>query len=347
MGNSAMCILMRKIMDQRVHSVPGIPCLYCYIYRTGDRRYFIKTQFKGRIYVKNLEVSQRVTINKLKRLAKEAVLKIKKTANKSMTAWIEEYIVLRQLKPKTALEYRRILCKYSLDNEANHKLFMQTVAAKRNLCQIARTVNAFFRWLIEIGVSVRNPAALIKLPKARTRRRCLSHREVQQLYREILKENSELQLLTHLLCETGARISSILSLKVSDFRKDGLHLFNVKCDHAYPHAVPLSRETKQLWDNVVANKKGAVFSGSGAGIKRRLRIILDCLFNQDSGAERIVIHSLRHTAATLALQAGIPLELVGQMLDHININTTYQIYAQPSQRQIRHAFGVLHQSYGR
>ena len=334
-------------MDHKVHSVPGIPCLYRYVYRTGNKRYFIKTQFKGRIYVQNLDIQSDVTETKLKRIAQAAVFKIKANASKSMSTWIEEYIVLRRLKPKTAIEYRRILRRYSLNNDANHKQFMQTVTSHRNLCQIARTVNAFFRWLIEIGVPVRNPAALIKLPKASTRKRCLSHRDVQQLYREILNENSELQLLTHLLCETGARISSILSLKVNDLKKDGLHLFNVKCGHAYPHAVPISPQTKQLWDSVVTNKKGAVFSGSGAGIKRRLRVILDRLFNQDPSAERIVIHSLRHTAATLALQAGVPLEIVGRMLDHININTTYQIYARPSQRQIQHAFHALHQSFGR
>lgn len=332
-------------MDQRVHSVKGVPCLYCYTYRSGAKRYFIKTQFRGHIYTENLSVPLHASLNQLKQLTRRAVAAIKDSVHKKLQNWLEDYIVLRQLKPKTAIEYRRILGKYSFDDQANQKLFMQTISSGRNVCQTVRTVNAFFRWLIENGVKIKNPAAMAKLPKARIRTRTLSSKDIQLLYRELASESLELQLLTRLLCETGARISSILALKSTDLHPDGLHLYNIKCDRAYTHAIPLCKETKALWDKLTPQTGENLFEGKARLLQRWLRRLLDRLFNTDPTEERIVIHSLRHTAATIALQSGLSMEIVSQMLDHISINTTYQIYARSSKQQIQDAFGSLWQSY--
>ncbi|MBQ8037559.1 MAG: tyrosine-type recombinase/integrase [Proteobacteria bacterium] len=332
-------------MENKVHAVKGIPCLYCYVYRSGKKRYFIKTQYKGHIYTQNLSVPERIHPNKLKQLAFAATQQIKKSKQKSLQEYLEDYIILRQLKPKTAREYRRILRQYTFNETDNQKLFMQSVVSARNLIQITRTVNAFFRWLIENGVSIRNPAALVKPPKVHVRSRTLSLRDIKKLYRALQNESIELQLLTRLLCETGARISSILALSANDLKKDGLHLYNVKCGRAYPLAIPLSKETQALWAKVCQNNQ-TLFAANAPSLTRHLRRLLDKLFNTEPNTERIVIHSLRHTTATLALQSGIPIELVGQMLDHVNINTTYHIYARPSLRQLQNAFVSLQRSYG-
>jgi integrase len=46
-----------------------------------------------------------------------------------------------------------------------------------------------------------------------------------------------------------------------------------------------------------------------------------------AGVPRISIHGLRHTAATLALEGGEPIEVIRQLLGHKRISTTADIYA--------------------
>jgi integrase len=46
----------------------------------------------------------------------------------------------------------------------------------------------------------------------------------------------------------------------------------------------------------------------------------------DPRVKRITVHGLRHTAATLMLNAGIPVHVVAARLGHSNVNITWQTY---------------------
>ncbi len=46
-----------------------------------------------------------------------------------------------------------------------------------------------------------------------------------------------------------------------------------------------------------------------------------------SGVRRIKFHGLRHTSATLALKAGVPVKVVAQRLGHAKTDITNDIYA--------------------
>jgi integrase len=48
---------------------------------------------------------------------------------------------------------------------------------------------------------------------------------------------------------------------------------------------------------------------------------------KSSGLPRIRFHDLRHTFATLALQAGVPLKVVSDILGHANISITGDTYS--------------------
>jgi integrase/recombinase XerC len=52
------------------------------------------------------------------------------------------------------------------------------------------------------------------------------------------------------------------------------------------------------------------------------RLVKDALLNVGLNSDRLTAHSLRHTAATIALLKGAELAEVQQMLRHQNINTT-------------------------
>lgn len=55
-------------------------------------------------------------------------------------------------------------------------------------------------------------------------------------------------------------------------------------------------------------------------------IVKNCFINAGYNSDRLTAHSLRHTAVTLSLIGGLPLEEVQQFARHKNISTT-QIYA--------------------
>lgn len=57
-------------------------------------------------------------------------------------------------------------------------------------------------------------------------------------------------------------------------------------------------------------------------------------FGRDKNGETLSPHSLRHTFATQALQAGVPLEVVSKLLDHQSPATTIKVYARFSDAQI-------------
>lgn len=52
-------------------------------------------------------------------------------------------------------------------------------------------------------------------------------------------------------------------------------------------------------------------------------------------------HIMRHTAATLMVEAGVPLEMVGQYLGHTNIAVTYRTYARFQPNAMREAAAAL------
>jgi integrase len=46
-----------------------------------------------------------------------------------------------------------------------------------------------------------------------------------------------------------------------------------------------------------------------------------------AGLPRIRLHDLRHTAATLALQAGVPISVVSRWLGHKSTQMTFDVYS--------------------
>lgn len=329
----------------RVQSYPGISCLYFYPYKDGRKRYFVKVQCNNKIMHKTLDTADKPSFRQLQKMANSAVkaLKQKHHSGRSFEAWIQDYIVVHRLCSKTAKSYRAILSRFSFNDEQNAETIKNIILKGKNCCQIVRTVNCFFKWLIQNQVQVINPAVNIRIPQSQARSRTLTQSEIRRLYQEIEKFDLSTQVFVRLLLETGARVSSISALLVGNLKPDGLCLKNFKTRRNYRMKTLLSPTTRVLCEKLIADKPplASFFSERPQTMIYRLRHLLDRLFNQPPCEERIVIHSLRHTAATIAIQNGISLETVSCMLDHANINTTYHIYAKLSQKQLNHGFSAL------
>jgi len=152
-----------------------------------------------------------------------------------------------------------------------------------------------------------------------------------------------IRLAATLLFGTAARVGAILDLTWDrvDFDRG---IINLRLPDSATRkgraVVPMNPMTRAalsvaapaaLSDYVVEHAGGPVRSirtGISAALER-------------AGLEGVRIHDFRHTAAVEMLGAGVSIELVGQMLGHSNLGTTYRIYGRFLPEHMQDAANVL------
>ena len=155
------------------------------------------------------------------------------------------------------------------------------------------------------------------------------------------KEGKRNYALIHLLITTGLRTIEIERANIEDIRNVAntsvLYVMGKGRDTKDEY-VKLTYETlKAINDylstrNIKDNKEPLFISLSDRTNGQRLKtrsirdIIKKAYRNIGINSDKITTHSLRHTAITLSLLGGTPLQEVQQMARHSNINTT-MIYA--------------------
>lgn len=62
---------------------------------------------------------------------------------------------------------------------------------------------------------------------------------------------------------------------------------------------------------------------------------------KSAGLDRVGLHTLRHSAASVMLSNGVPITVVSQLLGHSGISITVDVYGHVSPEISRDAFNVL------
>jgi len=146
---------------------------------------------------------------------------------------------------------------------------------------------------------------------------------------EAIKNDPELDLFTRLSLSTGARLNSVVNLTVKSFNDGNITVFDFKSQSTYQSFVSTS-----LLPNMDEVLKGLkpndyVIGGSETmynprTIQRRLKKHLDTLFNTGldvkDAQNRIVVHSLRHTFASLLVIAGTPIYNLMRLMNHTSMD---------------------------
>lgn len=144
------------------------------------------------------------------------------------------------------------------------------------------------------------------------------------------------RLLLMLMYNTGARVSEIAALTVSNLRLDtggSIHITGKGRKH---RTVPLWRESVRLlreWLRrgarpsdapLLPNARGKHMTRSG--IEHRLRVLVARAEIQDPSISRVRVspHTIRHTTAMHLLQSGVDLSVIAMWLGHEDIQTTHQ-----------------------
>ncbi len=147
---------------------------------------------------------------------------------------------------------------------------------------------------------------------------------------------------------TGMRLKEVVGLRLDDWDRDA-HLLHVPTDSKTPQArtIPLSAEAEAVLTSLPRppTRSGFLFrDGEGepyataSGRNRITKATIAAM--RAAGIERASFHTLRHTAATWMVRAGVPLYEVQRILGHSTPLMT-QRYAALAPDDLRRAVDVL------
>lgn len=212
----------------------------------------------------------------------------------------------------------------------------------RTLDRYRMQICSFFNWCQDEGIITANPARNIKQIKYVAQHRdALTHMEVERL-RAVIRTPLQSALVEALLA-SGCRISEMLSLKKEDInwldhsafvigkgkKKRQIH-FNAKAIVVL-QAYLKSRNDSSPWLFVTdISPHNQLQPHSAQAMMKKLRALAGI-------SKPLTPHVLRHTFATFALEADMPIEEVSELLGHSNLDTT-RIYAEISQAKLKNDY---------
>lgn len=188
-----------------------------------------------------------------------------------------------------------------------------------------------------------NPAMKVKRYKIQnTRERFLRTSEIEELYKQTILQDEKkghgdmLEVFTKLALTTGARLEGILNIKKRDIdlQSDIIRITDFK-NGGEIYSGYITNTTRDLLDSKLKlmnyNDHLVSFNNDGKQIsarqiQTRLKPILDDLFNVGMDikdrANRIVIHSLRHTFASQLAISNVPIRQIQDLMNHADITQT-------------------------
>ena len=217
---------------------------------------------------------------------------------------------------------------------------------------------------VKLQLVVRNVAMLVDPPaKAKRDLRPLTREEAQSLLATV--EGDPYEALYTLALHTGARQGELLALRWSDVKDGALTIRHT-----------LRQGTAELGEpKTAASRRVLQLGGTARAVLRRHKAAqaaarfmagrkwqaLDFVFSTSKGTPldainvtkalkrslkaaglpEVRFHDLRHSYATLALEAGVDLAVVSKSLGHSNVSTTADIYLHWTKRSAEQTASVM------
>jgi integrase len=325
--------------------------------QNGDITYYIVHKVNGRqVWQKVGKKSEGVTEKKafdLKNsiyLKKRLGLDISQKNYKYLTfdEISEQYFLSKEARNKSNRKYRLMYDKHikpslgnttveRLDNTLVYKLQSNKIQyglSESSINIIVKLIKRIANFAINEEIIAFNPFKNIELLKVNNSRlRYLSNDEIIKLY-ELIKQDNDLTMFVKLALTTGARANSLLSIAKKDININlkSVTLKDFKRNNTYIGY--LDDESLELIEDHIKDKSinTPLVKLSYQSIYKKLTAI----FNQfNSGldkkdrANRVVIHTLRHTFASHLAIAGTPIQKIQKLMNHKDIKQT-MMYAKLS-----------------
>jgi len=186
----------------------------------------------------------------------------------------------------------------------------------------------------ERELNISNPVVGVKDLKTDNKRERFLNVEEVKLLIDSVKDDKLLYHFVKMALSTGARLESILHIQkkdidlkhnkitIKDFKNNSTYT-GFFSDDNYLEEVKKSISKISVNDYYIGRKS---IPSPNRTIQRKLKVILDRLFNQGLDSRdfknRVVIHTLRHTFASILVINGVPIFTVKTLLNHSSIEMT-------------------------
>lgn len=249
--------------------------------------------------------------------------------------FIKYQMNVRGLSPRTLEEYEKNLKQFVIWAQP-HGLRWSTISKQHidkwtaemttngikaaTVKQRISTLRTLFAWMQHEGIREDNPARYCQTPKIAEKLPSAADMDAIDAYLStpsVTKEERDVKMLTAIICETGCRLSEALNIRKSDFQQCGIR---IKGKGGYERIVFYGQRTKNAI-RAAAPTGDVLFEGwSDVSIRYAMYRTLGNVIPS------VHPHMLRHTFAMRALNSGMAMNEVSQLLGHKHITTT-QIYA--------------------
>lgn len=218
-----------------------------------------------------------------------------------------------------------------------------TVMASTNGKKLS-VIKSFFAWMVDEEIILRNPAARIKTMKQPKRLpKSLTQIELEKI-REATKTLRE-RALVEVMYSTGCRLSEVSNMKREgvDWSNGSMKVIGKGDKERIVYLTPKAQyHLKQYLDECKEKENNCEFLFSTQRRPYRqmknktIQDEVDKIAARTDVKKNVTPHVFRHTFATLAMENGIELGDLQQLLGHENANTTLK-YAQVSEERKQHA----------
>lgn len=213
-------------------------------------------------------------------------------------------------------------------------------SSKVTIDNIRRILSSFFSWLEDEDYIIKSPVRRIHKVKTTTNvKETYSDEELENM-RDACEELRDLAIID-MLVSTGMRIGEMVGLNITDINFNERECVVLgKGDKE--RVVYFDARTKIHLQNYIDSREdenNALFVSLKApfdrikigGIEARLRQL-----GKDLNIHKVHPHKFRRTLATMAIDKGVPIEQLQQLLGHKRIDTTLQ-YAMVKQSNVKNA----------
>lgn len=217
-------------------------------------------------------------------------------------------------------------------------------SSKVTIDNIRRILSSFFSWLEDEDYILKSPVRRIHKVKTGTNIKETYSDESLELMRDSCTELRDLTIID-MLASTGMRVGEMVLLNRNDidFNERECIVFG---KGSKERVVYFDARTKIHLQNYLSSRvdnNSALFVSLKApherlkigGVETRLRE-----FGKQLGLHKVHPHKFRRTLATMAIDKGMPIEQLQQLLGHRKIDTTLQ-YAMVKQSNVK----IAHRKY--
>ena len=320
---------------------------------SGAKTYQAQYRKGGRTRRVSLGRHGKITADQARQLAREVMGLVAKGENPAedlaqhrraptVAALCERFFdqhVRERCKPTTQGEYRRaidLFIKPAIGSfkvvdverkdiaELHHKHRDKPYQANRTLGVLSKMFNLAEVWGLRPDGS--NPCRHVPKYREVKRERYLSQAELQRLGETLTaaerygSESPYIIAAFRLLILTGCRLGEIQTLRWDYVTAGGLELPDTKTG---ARRIPLpgpARAVQEALQRVPSNPyviAGKVEGGYATDLQRPWRRL-----RARAGLDGVRIHDLRHTYASNAVSSGMPIQMVGRLLGHTQLQTT-------------------------